>query len=729
MANVKNNNSNHKLGELKNSKNNKSNKKNNDVKVSNLALIFAILAFIILLVRIGYLTLATEVDGVNLQAFASTRTTKKIILPAKRGTIYDSNGNVLSQDVSSYTLIAYLDESRTIDDSKPQHVVDKENTALVLSAIIDLDYDTILKYLSKENVYQTEFGPKGKGLTEIVKDRIKNINLPGIDFIETTKRYYPYGDFASYLVGYAKQKEDGTIVGELGVEKYFDEELTGSDGYTIYQKDRKGYKIAGTKEITQEAIDGSDVYLTIDNNVQFFVEEAMSKTTDYKYDSMTIVMAEAKTGKILAYATTPSFDPNKRNITNYLDSVSGIAFEPGSTMKIYTYMAALEAGVYDGKAIYQSGTYTTTDKTVIKDWNKVGWGKISYDQGFVYSSNTAVVNLMDKYMDANTLKKYLLKLGFGTKTMVNVPLEQSGKIDFKYETEIFNAAFGQGITTTPIQHIKALTSIANDGELLKPYLVSKVVDSSGKVILENGRTVLGTVASYDTIAYIKNLMWRTINDSDGAARSYAIKGYDIIGKTGTAQIASTNGKGYLTGSSDLNRSVAIMFPKDSPEIILYGVVKRSSTSTPLSNAVKEIITNVSKYYNIYNPEEETQKANSIVIENYNNKNLDQIKNELSNDGLSPVVLGDGNQIINQYPNQGTTLVKGDKVFLLTNSNNIKMPNIIGYSKSEVIALANLLKIEYLINGNGYVVTQNIKENTSLNKEMKLEVNLHLLYTS
>ena len=701
----------------------------NNVKFSNLALVCALFSFAILLVRIGYLSLATKVDGVNLQAFASTRTTKKIVLPAKRGTIYDDNGNVLGQDVSSYTLIAYLDESRTINEKKPQHVVDKENTALVLSAIIDLDYETILKYLSKENVYQTEFGPKGKGLTEIVKDRIKNANLPGIDFIETTKRYYPYGDFASYLVGYAKQSEDGSVVGELGIEKYFNEELTGRDGHTIYQKDRKGYKIAGTQEITEPSVDGSDVYLTIDNNVQFFVDEAISKTTNYKYDSMTIVMAEAKTGKILAYATTPSFDPNKRNITNYLDSVSGIAFEPGSTMKIYTYMAALEAGVYDGKAIYQSGTYTTTDKTVIKDWNKVGWGKISYDQGFVYSSNTAVVNIMDKYMDANTLKKYLLKLGFGTKTEVNIPREQSGKIAFKYETEIFNAAFGQGITTTPIQHIKALTAIANNGELLKPFVVSKVVDNNGKVTLENERTVLGKVASVDTIEYIKKLMWRTINDNDGAAHSYAIKGYDIIGKTGTAQIASTNGKGYLSGDSDLNRSVAIMFPKNDPEIIIYGVVKRSSTSTPLSKAIKEIITNVSKYYNIYDKNKENYDKNQIKIENYINNDVETIKNSLKERGLVPIVLGDGDQVIDQYPSPNTNLINGDKVFVLTNGVNIKMPNINGYSRGEVVALVSLMNLDYRINGNGYVINQNIKEGTSVNKDTKLEVNLNLLYTN
>lgn len=696
-----------------------------DIKISNWTLIIAIIFFLILFVRIGILALSDEVDGINLQTFASNRTTKKITIPAKRGTIYDDNGNALAEDVSSYTVIAYLDSKRTINPDKPQHVVDKENTALVLSAILEMDYDTVLKYLQKENVYQTEFGPKGKGLNEIVKDRIKNANLPGIDFIETTKRYYPYGTFSSYLIGYAKNDEEGNTIGELGIEKEYNDILTGVSGYTEYQKDRNGYKIAGTKEVTQDAIDGSDIYLTIDDNVEFFVEEAMSKTKGYDYDSMTIVVSD-KNGKILAYATTPSFDPNKRDIKNYLDP-GATAFEPGSTMKIYTYMAALEAGLYDGKATYYSGKFTTKDKTVIKDWNVDGWGTISYDQGFIYSSNTAVVNLMNKYMDANVLKKYLLKLGFGTKTDIGVSLEQSGKIEFKYETEIFNAAFGQGITTTPLQHIKALTSIANNGEILDPYVIDKIVDSNGDVTLDNERSVLGTVASSDTISYIKNLMWHTINDNDGAAHSYYIKGYDLIGKTGTAQIASTNGKGYLSAEKEHHRSVAIMFPKDDPQIIIYGVAKRSSSATPLAKVMKEIIPNIAKYYNIYKDNDSNKNDSSYVIDNYLNKDVNEIKKELENNKLKVIVLGNGNKIINQYPSNKTKVISGDKVFLLTNGDKFTMPNIIGYARSDVITLCNLLKIDYFITGNGYVDSQSIIENSVINKNDKLEVNLKLLY--
>ena len=690
-----------------------------NVKVSNVVLIIVFFLFLIIITRVSYISLAKKIDNIDIQSLASKRTTKEIILKANRGTIFDSSGDVLAQDVASYTLIAYLDPKRTTDPEKPQHVVDKEKTALVLSAILNMDKETILSYLNKENTYQTEFGVKGKGLNEIEKDTILATNLPGLDFIETTKRYYPYGKFLSYLIGYAKQDENGKMTGELGIEKYYNKELTGVNGKTVYQKDLKGYKIAGTKEVTEAKVDGSDIYLTIDNNIQFFLEEALNNVSSkYEFDEIDLIVANAKTGEILGYATTPSFDPNILDIKNYLDS-NITSFEPGSTMKIYTYMAALEAGVYKGNDTYMSGSFETKDKTIIRDWNKVGWGRITYDKGFIYSSNTGVVNMMDKYLDATILKNYLKKLGFGSKTDICLPNEGSGKINFKYETEVFNAAFGQGITTTPIQHIKALTSIANDGELLKPYIVKKIVSDSETT--ENKRTVLANVASSETISYIKNLMWHTVNDPDGAAHAYYIEGYDLIGKTGTAQIASTNGKGYLTGDRDIIRSISLMFPKDDPEIIIYGAAKRPENVKVLSEPVKDIVKNISKYYNIYK-EQETTTEHVSTINNYLNQDLDQVVASLKENKITPIVIGTGKTIINQYP-LNKTITSADKVFLLTNSTDYVLPNLTGYSKSDVETLLTLLNVSYTIKGHGYVVKQNIPENAKITSDLKIEITL------
>ena len=685
------------------------------IKINNLLLICTLFLFIILSVRLVYIGISKKIDNIDIQELASKRTTKTLILKANRGTIFDNSSNILAQDVSSYTVIAYLDPKRTTDPDKPNHVVDKEGTALVLSKLLDIDKDQILTYLNKEEVYQTEFGPKGKGLTELEKDTIKAANLAGIDFIETKKRYYPYGKFLSYLIGYAKENDEGNVIGEMGIEKYYNEDLNGKNGTKVYQKDLNGYKIASTKEIVDDKVDGANVYLTIDSNIEFFLEEAVNKAKEkYEFDEIDIVVANAKTGEILGYTSSPSFDPNIRDITNYLDPNVSIAFEPGSTMKIFTYMAALEAGVYKGSDTYLSGGFVAKDKTVISDWNKVGWGTISYDQGFIYSSNTAVCNIMDKYLDATTFKNYLTKLGFGSKTGISLPGEVSGKINFKYETEVLNASFGQGITTTPIQYIKALTSISNDGELLNPYIVKKIEYSNGEVV-ENKRTSLGRVASSETVEYMKNLMYHTVNDIDGVANYYKIDGFDIIGKSGTAQVASTNGTGYLEGDENLIRSIALMFPKEDPEIIIYGALKKCNTTYALSEPIKEIIQNIAKYYDIYKDKVDDTKK-SIEIGNYINQNKDSILNNLKDLNLNLVVLGNGDTIINQFP-INTSVTHDEKIFLFTNDDNYTLPNLTNYSKSDLEQLFSILNIKYDIKGNGYLYSQSVEAGTKVTNEL------------
>ena len=323
-------------------------KKRNDIQYSRVIVGISLFLFVVIIFRASQLALSEEIDGVNLQELASKRTTRTEIISAKRGNIYSKDGEILAENVSSYKLIAYLDPKRTTNPKKPQHVIDKTKTASSLAPILGIEEETILSYLNKENVYQTEFGSKGKGLTELVKKQIEALKLPGLDFIESYKRYYPKGDFASYTVGYAKTslEDENLIIGEMGIEKQYDSILKGTDGYIKYQKDLKGYQIAGTPVVSEPATQGKNIYLTIDSNIQFFVEQALNTADlNYDFDWFTFTVADAKTGAILATSTTPSFDPNKRNITNYLDIFLSSPYEPGSTMKTYTYMAALENGV------------------------------------------------------------------------------------------------------------------------------------------------------------------------------------------------------------------------------------------------------------------------------------------------------------------------------------------------------------------------------------------------
>ena len=690
----------------------------NNIRYSKLVIFASLLLFFVMIGRVIQLGLSSEIDGINLQELASKRTTKTDKISAERGTIYSSDGDALAQNVASYKLIAYLDSKRTTNPKKPQHVVDKEDTASKLAPILEMEKDDVLKYLSKENVYQTEFGSKGKGLNEITKNKIEALNLPGLDFIESYKRYYPKGKFASYVVGYAKSENDGdsNIKGEMGIEKQYDTILKGEDGYTTYQKDLKGYKIANTPVVRKDAIQGKDIYLTIDSNIQFFVEQAINNSNrDYDWEWFTVTIMDAKTGAILATASDPSFDPNIRDVTNYMDIFCQTPYEPGSTMKTFTYMAAMENGVYDGNETYKSGVYVTNDGTEIGDWNRNGWGYINYDKGYALSSNVGVINIINRHMDSLMLRQYFKNLGFGKKTGIELPNENKGKLDFKYETEIYNAGFGQGILTTPVQNVKAMSPLTNDGMLLEPYIVSKIVDSeTGEVTLQNERREVERVASSNTVSKMIQLMDDTVNGIGNTGSGYRIESGELIGKTGTAQIANERGGGYIQGTENVISSFAGIYPKSNPQVIIYASVKKPTMGLqkPISNAIKEIVENISKYYG--NSSDNTSiDIKDFVVPSFINKKLDTAKTMLDTNGIHYVVLGDGDKIIKQSPSNRNTITTSDTVYLITNDSNIKVPNVVGLSSKTAKDVLQKLGIKVNLDGVGYVYEQSVSEGSDI----------------
>ena len=668
----------------------------NKIHVNKFVFIGGFLLFCVIIARLIYLNLATEVDGINLKEFAKNRNTTKQILYASRGSIYDKNDEVLAETVDSYTVIAYLDSSRSKNSTKPRHVINKEETAEKLAPLINMTKERILELLDQNGLYQVELGPGGRGLSELQKEAIEKLELPGIDFISNSKRYYPNLDFASYILGYVVTDEDGNMNGEMGIESMFNDKLNGINGSLTYQQDINGYRLVNIPEVRIEKEDGYDIYLTLDSNVQLMTERALNTEFQNSGASSAIfVVAEAKTGKIIASATKPSFDPNIKDITNYLNPLISISFEPGSTMKTYTYMATLEKGNYNGADTFLSGTMELSGYT-IKDWNYYGWGVISYDYGYMQSSNIGIANLMQNYLTGDELKAYLKKLGFGSKTGIELQGEVEGSIDFKYDVEIATAGFGQGITTTPIQHIKALTAISNDGYLLNPTIIEKIVDPNTKKVIYQAKEQKGTkVASEETVNYIKNLMDQVVN-GDGTGTDYHLDGYSIIGKTGTAEVYDYNTGTYYNSSYKNYRSFAGMYPKDNPKYIFYIAFQDAPSSIPLSNAVKSLIKDLEAYYNLTNVRE--NKKAIYYVDNYINKKTDDIKNILDVNGVKYIIIGDGNKIINQYPTSG--IVNG-KVLLLTNG-KFTESDLNGLSSKEVKQYCDMTNLKCNINGNGYV---------------------------
>ncbi len=702
-------------------------KRKNNIKYSKVFIVCSLLLFCLMIGRVVQLGMSRKIDGIDLGTLASQRTTKTDVISANRGAIYSADGDLLAQNVASYKLIAFLDPKRTTNEKKPQHVVNKEETAEKLAPILGMEKDAILKYLNKENVYQTEFGTKGKGLNEITKKQIEDLNLPGLGFIESFKRYYPKGNFASYTIGYTTGNDEESIVGEMGIEKQYNDILKGEDGYTTYQKDLKGYRIANTPVITKDAVQGKDIYLTLNSSIQFFVEQAITDA-DYSYDWewFHITIMDAKTGAILATATHPSFDPNVRDITNYLDLMVSSPYEPGSTMKTFTYMAAMENGVYNGNETYKSGVYTTADGTEIGDWNRNGWGVISFDKGYAMSSNVGVINMINRHMSSIMLRQYFRRLGFGRRTGIELPSENKGNLEFKYETEIYNAGFGQGITTTPIQNVKAMTPLTNDGMLLEPYLVSKIVDSStGEIVLEKGREEIERVASTNTVVKMFQLMDDCVNGVGNTGSGYRIDSGELIGKTGTAQIANERGGGYLSGKEDIISSFSGIYPKSNPQIIIYASVKRPSggSQKPVSNAVKDIVNNVSKYYGNTDSNSSTVEVKEYKMPNLINKKVDAARVLLDSMGIRYVFIGNGNKVINQIQKVNDTITTNEVVYLVTNDTNILVPNVNGISGKIAKDILQKIGLKVTMEGTGYVYEQSIAEGTAIGDGMEIHLKL------
>ena len=390
-------------------------------------------------------------------------------------------------------------------------------------------------------------------------------------------------------------------------------------------------------------------------------------------------------------------------------------------------MAAMENGVYNGAETYRSGVYKTTDGTEIGDWDRGGWGVISFDKGYAMSSNVGVINLINRHMSSLMLKSYFKKLGFGKKTGIELPNEMKGKLDFRYETEIYNAGFGQGITTTPIQNVKAMTPLTNDGMLLEPYVISKIIDSDTKeVVVENKRKEVERVASTATVQKMLQLMGDCVNGYGNTGSGYRLDSGELIGKTGTAQIANERSGGYLSGKEDIISSFAGIYPRSNPQVIIYASVKRPSggSQKPVSNAVKEIVGNISKYYgNSDSKAPTTIEIKDYTVESFTNKKIDQVKMSLDSQGIKYQVIGNGSKVIKQSPNSGDVITNNDIVYLITNDGAMQVPDVRGKSSKVGKDILQKLGLKVKLNGVGYVTEQSIAPGTVITNGMEITLNL------
>lgn len=692
------------------------------------------LLFFILLSRYFTIQFTGEVGSQPLAAKAEQKYSRTGNLEAARGVIYDRNEVVISEDTTSYTLIAILDKKMTTSPKKPNHVTDPEKTARELAKIIDMEESEIYSILTKDQ-FQVEFGKAGRDISHQTKKEIEALKLPGITFKRDSKRFYPNGVFASHLIGYADrvEEEDGTYnyVGMMGIEKTLNDELTGKDGKINYESDLWGYLLPNGEQKVTPAQNGNDVYLTLDQKIQTFLEDAMNKVVEeYNPKKVIAIVADPKTGDILAMGQRPSFHPKtKEGITqSWHNEAIETSFEPGSTMKIFTLAAAIEEKKFNPNDLFQSGSYQVTSKDKpIHDHKRSGWGTITYLEGVQRSSNVAFAKIANELLGFDKFREYLTKFGFDNPTGIDLPSETSGKIQFNWPVEKATTAYGQGTAITPIQQIQAMTAIANNGKMMKPQVIEKIVNhDTGEVIKDVTPEVVSTPISAETAKEVRDILETVVtNKETGTGTRYQIDGYSVAGKTGTASIPDPKG-GYLDGQNDYIFSFLGMAPKDDPKLIVYVAVQQpeidhySLGSIPVSMVFNPVMKNSLQYLNIQPSQQE--KASTSKLADLVGQGVEKSVKQLEVSGLQVVVLGKGEKVTGQLPAADTNVLEGEKIIIKTDG-KLAAPDMTGWSLRDVMKVAEISGMKLNSTGSGYVVKQNSKEGASLRKGDFLIVNL------
>lgn len=688
------------------------------------------LVFLVFICRFLYISISNTVQGQNLSQRTKQLYMRNEVIKANRGTIFDRNGLVIAEDSHLYTVYAILDKTSINYKNQPEYVVNKEKTARELATVLPISEDKILEYLSpKSKVFQVQFGSGGSNLTKAQKEKIEKMKLPGIKFIETPSRLYSNGVFASHVVGlaqpqYIKDSATPTIIGTMGLEAWFNNILSGKDGYRISSVDAMDNQTPNKPQNYKAPKNGDNLYLTLDSQLQSLLEDRLSDVQEkYNPVSMTAVVEDMKTGKILAASQRPTFNPQtKKGLTKaYRNILVQDTYEPGSVFKILTLAAAINSGNYHPNEYYNSGSVTVGGAT-IHDWNKTGWGSIPLWQAFPRSSNTGFVKI-EQDMGAKIWRNYLDKFRIGKATGVTLPGEQVGLLAFNTSTDQAVTSFGQGVNVNVMQMMQAFSSLGNNGQMVKPQFVDKITNSNGKTIKGYSIEKVGKPV-YDeaTRKVLIQNMKRVLDKSYGTGYAYKISDVKMGIKTGTAQIAKPKGGGYLSGDSNYTFSVVGVTPTKNPRYCIYITMKQprnmsAAAETILASIFKPLMKRVS----IMSKTEDSQTS-IAKVPLFRGSSVKQAEKKAAQANLIPMIIGSGNRIIEQGVGQGQKVGTGNRILLLTNG-EIKAPNMKGWNLDMLHQFADLTGVKFKITGSGKVVNQSIKENSTIRTSQRITVDL------
>ena len=692
--------------------------------------------------RVFYLTI---VRGEELSEKAETQQLKDTEITAMRGTIYDSNGNVLAQSASVWNV--FID---------PLNIKDKQRDLIVdeFANLFGYDADEKKEFYDR-TTHQNHYELVEKKVENNIKEKLSKFvsknELGGcIGTEQTTKRYYPYGTLASSVIGFTGADDQGLS----GIEAYYDEQLTGTNGRIITAKDAKSNNIANDYETSIAATDGDSIVLTINQTIQYYLEKGLRETmNEYQAKGAYGVVMNCNTGAVLAMSSLPDYDCNEPYKLTYSKDKKAIkklsdktakqeaesaavqnqwrnftvsdTYVPGSVFKTFVASAALEENVVNLNTTYNCTGSIQVDKYKMKCHYHPGHGTQTLTQGLENSCTPFFITIGQK-LGVHNYFKYFDAFGFTQKTNIDLPGEASPqyyKEDQYGIVELSSASFGQTNSLTPIQVCTGLCAIANGGKLLQPYLVSSIADANGKTVKKTQTKEIRQVISADTSEKVRKMMKSVVDN--GTGKNGYVAGYSVGGKTGTSTKLgeSKNGEGdkYIV-------SFGAIAPSDDPEIAMLIIVDEPNQDlgggalcAPIAAQVTQEAMNVLGIEPKYNDSE--MKDLSKQTPNVVGKSLDEAKKTLEENNLNFVVVGDDSTVTRQCPSGADTIPNGGTVYLYTDDSEkqtVNVPNFNGLTVNEAKDLASSSNLNIQIAGNsmssGTVVAYRQSEETQAKVE-------------
>jgi stage V sporulation protein D (sporulation-specific penicillin-binding protein) len=664
-----------------------------------LLVVFCIMVLLMsaLVLRLGWIQF---VRAEELTEKAWEQWNRTITARSSRGNIFDRHGRLLAGSATVETVVGL-----------PPQIVDSLFTARALAPVLEMTEERIYELITQNRaaVYIK------RKVEEDVAREVRLLNLPGITFTQETKRFYPNGTLLSQLLGFV-----GMDQGWGGLEIYFEEELKGQDGNIVFPTDNLGRAIPGAHRFIPPK-EGRDLYLTIDETIQFIVERELSRAMlEYNPNRVTALAVNPQTGEVLAAASKPDFDPNHYNEYDKelwrLFPVTD-TYEPGSTFKLITLAAAIEENLYrETEGLFCPGHKEVAGHR-IGCWtsDRGGHGSINFLEAVLSSCNPAFMTLGER-LGTQKLFDYIRAFGFGARTGLDYPGEGAGLIFSPKQVgplELATTSFGQGISVTPLQQVMAVSAIANGGYLLRPYLVQEIREIDGHPVRVDSTEIIRQVISRDTANHVALIMEQVVREGSGV--NAAVEGYRIAGKTGTAQKVGPGGA-YISGEYIL--SFIGFAPLEDPRILLYIAVDGarrgpqwgSQVSAPLFQAMmKDILA----YLEIppHKPEGE-EELRMVEVPALQGLTVDEAGALLDTQGLILKLVGSHGIIAEQTPKAGaevplqtSIIVYLEDLWSEAEPGMIIMPDLLGMTIRETGEILGQLEFRMEPSGSGIAVQQ------------------------